>query len=75
MIFTWEETDITMGRWANNESPSKFLLCIGFCSALKEKKYGVTEIGSDGMFLPLGNKTDVAAYLNKHGYKPCEKAN
>jgi hypothetical protein len=71
MTYTWEESDIQMGRKADHDEDHKFMLCIGFCS-VTEKKYGVTYIDSDGMFLPLGSKADVAAFLNKQGYKPCD---
>lgn len=75
MIYTWQESDIEVGRWADNDSDCKVLVCISWSEVTKrmDKKYGVTEIGSDGLFLPLGEKQAVADYLNRYKYHPCEK--
>ena len=76
MIYTWQESDIEVGRWADNDSDCKVLVCISWSSVTErteDKKYGVTDIGGDGLFLPLGDKKAVADYLNKHKYHPCEK--
>ena len=76
MKYTWEESDIIPGRWADHKSNVKFLHCIIWqhVKGSSDNAYGVCDIGTDGLSLLLGSKKDVADYLTKNNYYPCDRS-
>lgn len=72
MKYTWEKEDIVGGRIVTNDSECKFDLCICYGRTGVGDWIGVCHIGSDGLVLKLGNKRDVADYLNKNNYRPTQ---
>lgn len=71
MKCVWEVDDIDLGRMAFSRSRAKSDICIAYSKA-NGCGYGVCHVGSDGLFIDLGEKESVAEYLNRHGYLPVE---
>lgn len=72
MKYTWEESDIVGGQWVTHRANHRSDCCISWCSS-GDKKWGLTAVMSDGLFLPLGNIAVVAKWLTENGWEPRPK--
>lgn len=72
MKYTWEEKDIVPGRWVTHPQDCKKDRCISYCQST-DKRYGLTDIMTDGLFIPIGSTADLAKYLTNNGWEPREK--
>lgn len=69
MKYTWEEKDIEPGRWVTHAQDCKQDRCISYCMS-GGKRYGLTDIMTDGLFVPIGSKAELAEYLTGFNWEP-----
>lgn len=81
MRIIFEEKDIQAGLFIiRNSSPigskdfrfaATVVFKIGYCIYSKDKPYGRISALTDGLFIPMGSKKDIADYLNndEYGYR------